>query len=266
MKYGIRGLVVLGLMMVNFPSRSLPAIASSPPSYVAQSIVGECRAARQGTFIYYERSADSGKIRALQTDDQVTLAGNGGDGWIAVDEPMVGFVPTGDLKPCTTQRVTLCASVGTFIYDDPSTGSRTIRSVLPNQPVVVIPEPREGWYRTVEPLPGFIQQIRLRECDETSSPVPPVSRPGSTANRGLCHRVTSLVNPGLNVRSRPTEAATVIDTLAPRTLIRLQSTMAQIDSTGRSWVRIISPVSGWVSDGFPGNQSNLRPVSCPMAR
>lgn len=262
MKYGLGGLVMFGLMMAHFPGRSLPAIASSPPLSIAQNIVGECRAARQGTFIYYERSLESGKIRALQTNDRVILAGNAEEGWVAVSEPTVGFVPTGDLKLCTTEKITLCASVGTFIYENPSTGSRTIRSVLPNESVVVTTELVEGWRTVLEPRAGFIQQARLKECENTSSRVRSISSTRVAPSTSFCHRVTPLVDPGLNVRSEPTEAATVVDTLAPGTVVRLRSTTAQMDSNGRSWVPIIAPVSGWVSDGFPGNQTNLKPVYC----
>lgn len=266
MKYGLRGLVMFGLIMAHFPSRSLPAIASSPPLSIAQNIVGECRAARQGTFIYYERSSESGKIRALQTNDRVILAGNAEEGWVAVSEPTVGFVPTGDLKLCTTEKITLCARVGTFIYENPSTGSRTIRSVLPNESVVVTTELVEGWRTVLEPRAGFIQQARLKECENASSRVRSISSTRVIPTTSFCHRVTPSVDPGLNVRSGPTEAATVVDTLAPGTVVRLRSTTAQMDSTGRSWVPIIAPVSGWVSDGFPGNQTNLRPVYCDSSR
>jgi hypothetical protein len=266
MKYGLRGLVMFGLIMAHFPSRSLPAIASSPPLSVAQNIAGECRAARQGTFIYYERSSESGKIRALQTNDRVILAGNAEGGWVAVSEPTVGFVPTEDLKLCTTEKITLCARVGTFIYENPSTGSRTIRSVLPDESVVVTTELVEGWRTVLEPRAGFIQQARLKECENSSSRARPLSRASVAPSTSFCHRVTPLVDPGLNVRSGPTEAATVVDTLMPGTVVRLRSTTAQMDSTGRSWVPIIAPVSGWVSDGFPGNQTNLRPVYCGSSR
>ncbi|HBR00953.1 MULTISPECIES: SH3 domain-containing protein [unclassified Roseofilum] len=272
MKYGLHGLVVFGLMMAHFPGRSLPAIASPIPSYVSQAedITGECRAAGRGTFIHYEPSDDSGKIRALQVNDRMILGGNEQDGWIAITEPTVGFVRTRDLKLCTTEKITLCASVGTFIYQDPSTGSKPIRSVLPNESVVMTTELVDGWRTVLEPRPGFIQQGRLKECEESSSRVPALPSRTSTAlaqpSTSLCHRVTPLVDDGLNVRSVPTEAGTVVDTLTPGTLVMLRSTTARMDSTGRSWVSIISPVSGWVSDGFEGNKRNLRPISCGTTR
>lgn len=268
MKYGIRGLVVFGLMMVNFPGRSLPAIASSPPAYVAQSILGECRAARTGTFVYYERNFESGQIRGLQANDRVTLAGNGGGGWIAISEPTVGFVRTEDLKPCTVEKVTRCANVNSFIYESRSLESRPVRGILAGEPLVLTTEQVDEWRTVLEPRPGFIPDNRLRECNNSSSTVvpsrPSTNRPQPTTS--LCHRVTPLVDDGLNVRSAPTEAARVVETLVPGTLIRLRSTAARTDSTGRSWVSILSPVSGWVSDGFPGNKSNLRPVPCGSSR
>ncbi len=265
MKYGITGLAILGLIFANVPVRALPSSA-----YLAQSLIGECRAAREGTFIYYEPRSDSGKVRALQVGDRVTLAGNGASGWIAVSEPTVGFVPTTALKLCTAEKMTQCARTGTFIYEKPSSQSSLIRSVLANEKVIVSTEVVEGWYQVFEPIAGYIQEIRLKPCESGTPTSPNTANPRPTPRpverTSLCYRVTDLVNPGLNVRAQPTEAAEAIRSLSPGTLVRLKATTSLVDSNGRSWVEIVSPVAGWVSDGFPGNQSNLSPVSCEVTR
>jgi hypothetical protein len=79
---------------------SLPATAQTP---AAASIVGQCRAAKQPTAIFAQRSATSAVIAPLSANQRVTLSENGGtDGYIGVSSPGTGFVQTVNLKPCTT--------------------------------------------------------------------------------------------------------------------------------------------------------------------
>jgi hypothetical protein len=67
---------------------------------LAQSVVSQCRAAKQRIFVYPERSTSSQSIRTLAPDEQVTLADSGAAGWVAISFPVAGYVQAIDLKPC----------------------------------------------------------------------------------------------------------------------------------------------------------------------
>ena len=67
---------------------------------LAQGLIGECRAAKKRIFVYTERSASSRTIRTLAPSEEVTLAGNGSGGWIAISAPETGYVQAMDLKLC----------------------------------------------------------------------------------------------------------------------------------------------------------------------
>jgi hypothetical protein len=90
---------------------SAPIISESEPTLsqqsdnlqLAQGLAGQCRIAAQSMFVYRERSI-SNPIRALELNEQVTLAEeNGRDGWIAVSSPIRGFVEARALKSCNQQ-------------------------------------------------------------------------------------------------------------------------------------------------------------------
>lgn len=70
---------------------------------LAQSLVGQCRAAKDRIFVYAQRSLNSGTLRTLAADEQVTLADNGVRGWIGISEPEVGYVQAEDLAKCPTE-------------------------------------------------------------------------------------------------------------------------------------------------------------------
>ena len=62
--------------------------------HLVQRLVGECRAATRGIFIYRERSP-ANPLRALQANEQVTLAEDRSrSGWSAIRSPISGFVQT----------------------------------------------------------------------------------------------------------------------------------------------------------------------------
>jgi hypothetical protein len=64
------------------------------------SVVGQCRTTKRGIFVYTERLATSQTIRSLAPGEQVTLADNGSNGWIAISTPVAGYVQASELKPC----------------------------------------------------------------------------------------------------------------------------------------------------------------------
>lgn len=74
---------------------------------LAQSIVGECRAAGRRIFVYSQRSTSSQTVRTLGPNEQVTLADDGAAGWVAISSPEVGYVRASELISCpVTERPT----------------------------------------------------------------------------------------------------------------------------------------------------------------
>lgn len=67
---------------------------------LAQSIVGECRAAGRRIFVYSQRSTTSQTVRTLGPNEQVTLADDGAAGWVAISSPEVGYVRANELISC----------------------------------------------------------------------------------------------------------------------------------------------------------------------
>ncbi|MBD2328335.1 hypothetical protein [Alkalinema sp. FACHB-956] len=154
------------------------ASTSFAPSAQAQGISGQCRAIKQQTAVFKDRSSTSAALVILKADAKVTLAEDAAqDGLIAVSAPTKGFVQTANLKMC------------------------------PGKP-----------------------------------PVKPVE--------GSCRVVTQKL--GLIVRKEPM-SADVVGGVAMNEKITLASPAEMKEaSDGRTWVKIVKPLEGWVSEGFTG--------------
>lgn len=168
--------------------------------FLAQGLNGQCRAAARPTFIYTDRSMTN-PIRALQTNEEVTLAeGSGREGWIAIGSPIIGFVQTKDLKPCagdsgvTTpstpsnsspnpspnrcRRVIYEGDEGLVIRESPNTASARVGSVFLTDRVTLSEPPQfrlddagREWVRISAPMTGWISNgfpelgdINLKAC------------------------------------------------------------------------------------------------------
>jgi hypothetical protein len=67
----------------------------------ASTIVGQCRAAKQQTAIFQERSVSSKAVTLVKPNEKVTLAENSAsEGMIEVSAPVKGFIQTVNLKSC----------------------------------------------------------------------------------------------------------------------------------------------------------------------
>lgn len=136
--------------------------------------VGECRAAARSTFIYQERSTTN-RIRALQSNEQIILAEDGGrDGWIAVSSPISGFVQTKDLKRCgevstLPARRNLCRQViyegveGVAVRERPEVSSTQVSTVffgdritLSNPPQFITDGMGREWTKLADPSVGWM--------------------------------------------------------------------------------------------------------------
>ncbi|OUC16644.1 MAG: hypothetical protein B0A82_00775 [Alkalinema sp. CACIAM 70d] len=156
------------------------ASTSFAPSAHAQGITGQCRAIKQQTAVFKERSSTSTALVILKADAKVTLAEDAAqDGLIAVSAPTKGFVQTANLKMC----------------------------------------------------PGK----------------PPVTPPAG----GSCRVVTQKL--GLIVRKEPM-SADVVGGVAMNEKVTLANPAEMKEaSDGRTWVKIVKPLEGWVSEGFTGS-------------
>ncbi|MGB3518212.1 MAG: SH3 domain-containing protein [Elainellaceae cyanobacterium] len=73
-----------------------------------------------------------------------------------------------------------------------------------------------------------------------------------------CLQVNSPISSGLNVRAWPGEAEQIVGGVANGTHLDpggFPATITEVD--GRNWVAIVSPLTGWVSNGQPGSEGNL---------
>ncbi|HAX90379.1 MAG TPA: hypothetical protein DCY91_30105 [Cyanobacteria bacterium UBA11370] len=160
---------------------------------LAQGLIGECRAAARAMFVYPERST-SNPLRALQTDEKVTIAEESGrGGWIAISSPVNGFVQAQDLKLCSSspprtpptstpqsrcRRVSYEGTEGLAIRERPSVNSPRIGGVFFEDRVTLADPPQfrvddEGreWVRITAPTAGWLSNgfpklgdINLRAC------------------------------------------------------------------------------------------------------
>jgi hypothetical protein len=110
-------LLTLGLSAVGGLNAPAPAVSSTTTAnslresqatsvqrqgnfQLAQSIVGQCRAAGRRIFVYSQRSTSSRTVRTLAPNEQVTLADDGAVGWVAISSPEPGYVRASELISC----------------------------------------------------------------------------------------------------------------------------------------------------------------------
>lgn len=163
------------------PSLATESILSRETSDfdLAQGLMGQCRAAANSIFVYSERST-ANPIRALQPNEQVTLAEESGRaGWIAISSPISGFVQAKDLKPCSNaggnseevsrpspgrcRRVVYDGTEGVAIRERPDQNTPRVGGVFFGDSVTLVNPPQfrldsEGreWVRIVAPTAGWM--------------------------------------------------------------------------------------------------------------
>lgn len=127
-------------------------------------------------------------------------------------------------------------------------GSETVATLQTNARVTLADSGNAGWIGVSSPTNGYVIARYLKACSGN----PPV---GSNT----CRRA----DVALSIRPNPnTTQGNPIGSVAAGGVVKLTNPeQSQADSTGRTWVRIVSPLSGWVSSGFP--EGNLEPrFSC----
>jgi hypothetical protein len=172
-----------------------PAIAQSippAPTQIAQTLMGQCRAAKRAIFLYADRSLNN-PLEALELNARVTLEEEDkNNGWIAarsLTTNRTGFVRTSDIKPCadappmavapsqprppkplpnTHSSTNLCRLVlyddpqGIAVRDNPNLNANRVGGVIFEQRVLLEParthidaEGRE-WVKLREPVVGWM--------------------------------------------------------------------------------------------------------------
>jgi hypothetical protein len=143
---------------------------------------------------------------------------------------------------------TRCAKQSTAIFSQRSAASTLVRAIPANQAVTLAENAAQNGFIAVSaPASGFIQTVTLKLCANDGTP------PAST-----CRRVTA--TQGLLVRQGPNVSTAIVGGVGFNSQVNLTTVPAtsSTDSTGRIWVQIARPLSGWISNGLqntPG--SNL---------
>ncbi|MDE5096800.1 MAG: SH3 domain-containing protein [Trichodesmium sp. St11_bin5] len=85
----------------------------------------------------------------------------------------------------------------------------------------------------------------------------PETTESSEDTASLCRQVNDPA--GLKVQKRPTPNSPIVGSVYPDQEVKLIKGYRKIRGpAGRTWVQITSPIVGFVSKGFPGNETNLR--------
>ncbi|MGV0025613.1 SH3 domain-containing protein [Phormidesmis priestleyi] len=161
----------VAFIAIAITTSSLPTMAQTP---AAASIIGQCRAAKQSTAIFSQRSSTSAVVTALAAEQRVTLSENGGtDGFIGVSTPSRGFVQTVNLKLCAntpppTPDKGLCRRVnqpqGLIIRQGPNTTTNIVGGAGFNSQVFLTTTPAttrvstDGriWVQIARPVGGWV--------------------------------------------------------------------------------------------------------------
>lgn len=148
-----------------------------------------------------------------------------------------------------------------FIYSQPNTTSKSVRTLAAGEEVILADNGSAGFIAISSPTPGFVEAKDLTGCGgKTPTPNP---TPTPTPSGNGCRKVADKDKIGLVVRSQPNRTGSVVGGVGYGTTVTLKTDPPQYskDSNGRSWVEITAPLSGWVSNGFPeAKTTNL--VSC----
>ena len=99
--------------------------------------------------------------------------------------------------------------------------------------------------------------IKTVQVSPEISHVLPETTERSEETASLCRQVND--SAGLKVQKRPTPNSPIVGSVYPDQEVTLIKGYRKIRGpAGRTWVQITSPIVGFVSKGFPGNETNLR--------
>ncbi len=139
-------------------------------------------------------------------------------------------------------------TVDIFSQASVAPASETLATLQTNSRVTLADNGSAGWIGVSSPTNGYVIARYLKACSGN----PPV---GTNTCR--------TANVALSIRPNPNNTqGNQIGTVATGGVVKLTNPeQSQVDSTGRTWIRIVSPLSGWVSSGFPEGNLGSR-FSC----
>ena len=98
--------------------------------------------------------------------------------------------------------------------------------------------------------------LEITQISEKTTQVSPKITQIFEETASLCRQVND--EEGLTVQKRPTPNSPTVGRVDPNQQVTLIEGYRNIRGpAGRTWVEITSPISGFVSKGFPGNKNNL---------
>ena len=135
------------------------------------------------------------------------------------------------------------AKQATGIYDKPVSTGKPITMLKTNDRVTLAANTaKDGLIEINVPSDGFIKTVDLKMC-------------GKSVPTSACRLVTQVR--GLVIRTGP-GSAEVVGGVAQNEKITLVSPMESKDTAdGRTWIKIVKPMAGWVSEGFKNAGQNV---------
>ncbi len=164
-------------------------------------------------------------------------------------------------------------SQGLAIRNNPSTSATQVGGVGINERVLITTNPATArkdasgrtWIQVSQPAAGWVSNgfnpTNLAVCASNPNPNPnPNPHPNPNPNPTPGSRCRRVINPseGLVIRKEATTSSAIVGGVGLYQRMTLTSSPATTskDSSGRTWVQIEAPASGWVSNGT-GGQSNI---------
>jgi len=171
-----------------------------------------------------------------------------------------------------------------FVYRDRSPNN-PLESLAMNATVALAEEDKNNGWIAITVLDsgttGFVQTSDLRSCSEAPSqfptprpptppPFPPTTLPSNAVPprsprrnaRGLCYQIIYRGPEGMKVRSGPSLNAARLGGLFFGDRVFIDPAFTRLDGRRRQWVKLTSPIEGWMSNGFPDFPSDRNLERC----
>ena len=142
------------------------------------------------------------------------------------------------------------AKQATGIYDKPVATGKPIAMLKSNDRVTLAANMgKDGLIEINVPSDGFVKTADLKMCGTVKPAPTPTPTEGSS-----CRLVTQVK--GLVIRKDP--GGEMVGGVGPNEKITLVSPAESKDTTdGRTWIKIVKPMEGWVSEGFKNAGQNV---------
>ncbi|MBW4693392.1 MAG: SH3 domain-containing protein [Lyngbya sp. HA4199-MV5] len=162
--------------------------------------------------------------------------------------PTFGADPSQPTLSAQVSLVGQCRAVNkkVSVFKQAATTSAVVSTLNADTKVTLADNGSGGFIGISSPVSGYLQTANLKPCTGTTPPT------GNT-----CRRVIQPL--GLAIRREASPDSAPIGGIAYLDRLDLTTTPAtsKKGADGRNWIQIAKPAAGWVSNGFPGGNSNL---------